>query len=594
MTKLRSSFIPLSLAAGLLFWILDSLIDVYLLDEGTLIQQLFAPDPTEIWERIVVLSLLLAQGFYMSKTSRDKREQQNKLADSDELVRELFRATPSCVKLVDLKGHIMRINRAGLAMLEFDTEDAIIGRNVFDFIHPDRRDSFLEANRRTLAGETVTTTFKVVGTSGRILPVRSTIEPFRDASGEVVGTLAVTSDITKELEEDTNRHAMEDKLHEAQKLEGLNLLAGGVAHDFNNILVGIMGYADLAARATEKDSSVHKYCNDILSSSSRAAELCTQLLAYTGKQQFGTETVNLGHQIQTLKPVIEGANLKKSKITYTLSRDAVIADVDPVQFNQILINLVLNALEAVPEDDGEVIVSTRITLAREAISLPVHYGEITPNIDYATICVTDNGKGMTATEQTRIFEPFYSSKEQGRGLGLAAVTGFVRSTIGGIHVYSVVNEGTTFTMLIPLAKETIPEPVPEPSIEMQPSDHTILLIDDEDIVRKVTQGMLQKAGAKTIVAHNGRDGIQTFEKHQNEIDLVLVDYAMPGLNGFETMKQLKEIQADIPVILISGYSNDDHALAEEDSGFAATLQKPFTYDKLLQVVHQVLASENVH
>lgn len=591
MKRFTAKPIVIAMSVGILFWIADSMIDVYVFKEGTLLQQIFAPNATESGMRIAVLVLLALQGIYLSRILRRGHEQKNRLAHNDELLRDLFAATSSCIKLVDRKGVIISMNQAGLGLLELDPDENPKGVNVLEFIHPDLRESFIAANERALKGESIQTTFKIVGKRGRELDVRSTIEPFRDKSGKITGTLAVTSDITKDLEDERIRRDLESKMHEAQKLEGLGLVAGGVAHDFNNILVGIMGNADLAARNSDADTDVHQYCEDILSSASRAAELCAQLLAYTGKRRYTIEPTNLSRQIKALTPVIEGANLNKSKITYDLSQESVIAEVDPIQFNQVMINMIVNALEAVTREGGHVEVSTHITPAREAVALKVDYGEINPGTPCATVRVTDNGNGLTNTQRRRIFEPFYSSKEKGRGLGLAAVMGFVRSCFGGIKVDSLHNEGTVFTIYLPLSDKEVAPESPTARPEVTDLNRRILIIDDEDIVRNVTERMLQQAGSHTITAPNGRDGVMLFQEHQDTIDLILVDYAMPGLNGLETMRKLHEIRPEVPVILISGYSNNDHIQGLSDVGFATTLQKPFTSDRLLQTVQEVLANQ---
>jgi signal transduction histidine kinase/CheY-like chemotaxis protein len=385
------------------------------------------------------------------------------------------------------------------------------------------------------------------------------------------------------------RLVLERKLLETQKLESLGLLAGGVAHDFNNLLTAILGNASLALDFTKEDSPCFQHLRNIETASERAAELANQMLAYSGRGKIVANTIQINQLIEEMGQLLAASIPKKVSVHLRLGSSIPTIDGDPTQIRQVLMNLLINASEAIGEASGTVSISTGVEEAAAGTIDVGHLGQTLRAGTYAKIEIRDDGCGMGMETQNKIFDPFFTTKFTGRGLGLAAVHGIVRGHGGSIHVKSQPGEGTVFSILLPaplhLAEAVASRTIAEPA----QGDGTILVVDDEEDVRDLVQTVLERAGYHVLTACDGIEGLDVFRAHCHLISAVLLDLSMPNMNGEETFKGLHRIRPDVPVILSSGFSESDIDGRFADKHPAGFIQKPYRPQTLLQVVASILA-----
>ncbi len=378
-----------------------------------------------------------------------------------------------------------------------------------------------------------------------------TVDPVFDESGSPAGAVHVISDVTESRQ-------LEEQFREAQKFETLGTLAAGVAHDFNNLLTSIMGNASLVLGDL---NAVHPFYNrlqDVVRASQRAADLTRQLLAYSGKGRHFVQKAELSGLVHGMSGLIEAAVPKKIALERHLEPHLPTIEADVNQMQQIVMNLVNNAIEAIGEESGRIVIST----GRDADGCP--YFE-----------VADNGCGMDAETKARIFDPFYTTKFTGRGLGLAAVAGIVRGHKGAIQVTSAAGEGSAFRVTFP-SEEVPPKAVAAPA---SPANVTVLVVDDEEMVRRVAQASLEIRGYRVLLAGNGLEGIRMAEKHP-EIGAVLLDLTMPVMNGEEAIDRIVAALPGVPVVVSSGYGQREAAARFNRKHVRGFLQKPYTSKQL--------------
>ena len=397
--------------------------------------------------------------------------------------------------------------------------------------------------------------------------------------------------LERELAEEERRRVQVKLLH-AQKLESLGVLAGGIAHDFNNLLVGVLGNAGLALQALPPDSPVKETIRDIETAALRAAELTHQLLAYAGKGQYVVQAVHLSHLVEEMTNLLGTAVSKNAKIEYHFPPSLPAIQGDATQLRQIVMNLITNASEAIGTSSGTITLATGMVQADRSYLADAQLGPGLPEGDYVYMEVRDTGHGMHASTLARIFDPFYSTKFTGRGLGLAAVLGIVRTHRGAIKVQSAPGQGTTMRVLLPAAGSgaTGPAAVPrvsDPSATVT-AGRTVLVVDDEEQVRAVARRILSAKGFAVRLASGGVEALRMVRDAPDGIDCVLLDLTMPDLSGADVMDELQRIRPDIKVILSSGYTRESSLPQFSGAGPAAFIQKPYRPADLLNTVRAVL------
>ncbi len=409
----------------------------------------------------------------------------------------------------------------------------------------------------------------------------------RDETGKAARIVAVTTDVTEWKRAEEQREALNRQLRDAAKWESLGVLAGGVAHDFNNILTVVLGSANLARRGLPANSSAAAYLDQIEQSCRRAADVCRQMLTYSGRNQGVAARIDLTPLVREAAALLVGAAAPHA-VRYELANDLPLAHADAGQVRQVLVNLVTNAAEALAGAPGEIAV--RATAAEVPSGVPDGMFHLAPPPGrYACLSVGDTGPGMSAEVRASMFDPFYSTKFTGRGLGLAAVLGIVRAHKGGIRVESAAGKGTTVTVYWPAPVEQV---VPARTAPGAPgiAANVALVIDDEMFVREVTASTLEEIGFAPILAADGPSGIELFHRHRDTIKVAVIDVVMPGMTGDQVLKTLRLFAPKLPVVLVSGFT-DSRVVTAEFGAHTEFLQKPFHPEDLMAVVRRLVGAE---
>ena len=403
------------------------------------------------------------------------------------------------------------------------------------------------------------------------------------------------SEAVSRAHELAERARFQQKLQESQKLETLGVLAGGIAHDFNNLLTAVLGNATIARAHLSEPQSVEGHLSNIEGAARRAAELCQQMLAYAGKGRFEIALLDLNPVVSDIGRLIRASISKTIEVLPEFAAVLPPVMADAVQIRQVILNLILNAADAIGEREGTIILRTSVVpmsgrLFDGAVSAPEQ-----PEANYVSVEVADNGCGMKPEVLARIFDPFYSTKFTGRGLGLAAVLGIVRSHQGALFVSSREGVGTTFRMLLPAATAgqavaATPPPAPVPAAAPRPRGGLVLVIDDESSIRQLTGQMLRRMGFDSVTASDGHAGVSAFEQQAGEVRLVLLDIAMPRMDGPTALAELRRRSPGLPIILMSGYSEDDAAGRFAGVPRTRFMQKPFGFQQLKDHVTALLES----
>jgi signal transduction histidine kinase/FixJ family two-component response regulator len=389
-------------------------------------------------------------------------------------------------------------------------------------------------------------------------------------------------DVTKQMRAENEKRNLERQVQQAQKMESLGVLAGGIAHDFNNLLMVVLGHTELALNEISPMSPARGSLTEITTAARRAADLCRQMLAYAGKASFALERVGLRDLVEEMAHLLKTAISKKAILNLNLERGLPPIEADPSQIRQIVMNLIINASEAIGDRSGVITVSVGATRCDEEYLRKTELREaLTPGL-YVHLEVTDTGGGMDAETRSRIFEPFYSTKFTGRGLGLAAVLGIVRAHKGALKVYSEPGEGTTFKILFPALEDAGEGARTNESSLLADwrGEGTILLVDDEESLIALGARMLEHLGFTVLTAADGLQAVELYRQWGKEIDLVLMDLTMPHMDGAEAFGELRRLNSDVRVVLASGYSHEDVASRFAGKGLDGVMQKPYTLAKL--------------
>jgi len=385
---------------------------------------------------------------------------------------------------------------------------------------------------------------------------------------------------------DEARRAIEAKVLEVQKLESLGVLAGGIAHDFNNLLVAIMGNAGLALLDLPEDSPARTSIIDVEIASRRAGELARQMLAYSGRSRFRIEPVELSDLVRELLTLLQVSIGKGVVLKLHLPDEPIVVDGDAAQLRQVVMNLVINAAEAIRGRSGTVTIRVdRLQADADYLAEAHPEAGLGPG-HYATLEVADTGIGMDRATQDRIFDPFFTTKFTGRGLGLAAVLGIVRGHGGALRVYSELGHGSTFRVILPLSASS-PVPSGDAGGDWQ-AEGTVLVVDDDAMVRSVARRLLESFGLTVLVAEGGPQAIARIGAAPDAVDAVLLDMTMPEMSGADVFVRLREIRPDLPVVLMSGY-HEDELSSEVGAGISGFIQKPFTPADLASRMRVALA-----
>jgi len=408
-------------------------------------------------------------------------------------------------------------------------------------------------------------------------------------SGQLLKMFGTIQDITERKQGETERRKLEAQMQHTQKLESLGVLAGGIAHDFNNILMSILGHAELAMMRLNAASPARDNLLSIEQAAQRAADLSRQMLAYSGKGRFVVEAIDLGDLVSEMTHMLEVSISKKALLRFNRVPDLPAVEVDATQIRQVLMNLVINASEAIGDKSGVIAITTGAMQCDHGYLSDVWLAEQLADGLYVYVEVADTGCGMDRDTLSRIFDPFFTTKFTGRGLGMAAVLGIVRGHKGAIKIYSEPGKGTTFKILLPAAAGHAGRLSDIPTEEsLWQGSGTVLLVDDEDTIRALGQEMLEALGFTALIARDGREALEIFKERGQEIRAVLLDLTMPRMDGEETFRELRRISEDVRVIMSSGYNEFEVSQRFIGKGLTGFIQKPYKLSELGNVLRQTL------
>ena len=523
---------------------------------------------------------------------------------------------------LDLAGKVVRVNPAGCRLLGL-TEREIVGHPVWEFVAPEEQALVRERLGRNLSSEQPLDSQERnwIRPDGARLILEIHSNYIRDAEGRIQGIRTFLLDVTRrkraeealrkvqeslehrivertaelEMANQFLRREMEERrqaaeehrkleaqVQHAQRLESLGVLAGGIAHDFNNLLASIMGYGSLAAMDLPEDSRPRRSIEQVLTAAKSAADLTQQMLAYSGRGSFVLEPVNLTVLIEGVVRLIESTISKKATLRLHLATGLPCIQADASQIRQVVMNLITNAAESLGDAPGIVEVTTGVAWADEEQWTAMVPGHVLPAGNYVFLEVGDTGCGMDAETQNRIFDPFFTTKFSGRGLGLAAVLGIIRSHRGGIRVHSEPRAGTTFRVMFPAIEATASPQVSDlPEAQSWVSEGVVLVVDDQPAVRNLARLILERSGLTVLMATDGREGVEVFTRHAHEIHAVLLDLNMPGMDGGEVFRHMTQLVPGVRVVLCSGYNEQDVNTKLQGGKPAGFLRKPYHPSELV-------------
>ncbi|MEO6992373.1 MAG: response regulator, partial [Lacunisphaera sp.] len=414
--------------------------------------------------------------------------------------------------------------------------------------------------------------------------------PVYETNGDLRFVEGLAIDVTVLKKAEAEKVAFERNLLETQKLESLGVLAGGIAHDFNNLLTAILGNASLMRYNVPRNEASQAHLEQIENAARRAAELCTQMLAYAGKGKLSSGRIELSKLVRDTTSLLEISIGKNCELMLNLATDLPAVLGDATQLRQIAMNLVINASDAIGERAGGKIAVTTFTRQADAALLrsALHQPKLEPG-PYVGLEVRDNGCGMTSDTIARIFEPFYTTKFSGRGLGLSAVLGIVQSHDGALFVESQPNQGSTFRLLLPAAPGLPSESIKPAALSPPPSLRgTILIVDDEEPVRSMIEKMIHRHGGTTLLADNGQRALEIFHEKRATIDLILLDLTMPGLSGEEILHQFRRMEATQKIVIMSGYGEEETMKRCAELGAVGFISKPFELHAVIAKLRSLL------
>jgi two-component system, cell cycle sensor histidine kinase and response regulator CckA len=447
------------------------------------------------------------------------------------------------------------------------------------------------------AKETISVVHNHLDSEGRSRTIEIIAAPVFNEKGEVVQIIESSRDVTERIILEEKKISLERQVLHAQKLESLGVLAGGIAHDFNNLLMAILGNADLALYDISPLSPAVVYINEVIVASKRATDLAKQMLAYSGKGSFLIGPINIVSLVEEMAHLLEVSISKNVVLKYDLKDDLPMIDGDVTQIRQIVMNLIINASEAIGEKSGFVTLSNGIEelssdyMARISKNVYPPMDAPHPAGNYVYFMVSDDGVGMSKETEDKIFDPFFTTKFTGRGLGMSAVLGIVRCHKGVIQIRSEIGQGTSFKILFPIGKQDAEEPknvqIDAEEKEWNPQG-TILVADDESTILKLAKRMLVRLGFSVLTAADGREAFNVYKQNHAMIDCVLLDFTMPHMNGQETFAEIRRINPDAKVVLCSGYNEQDATERFNGKGLSGFIQKPFTMDVLKNTLWKIL------
>ncbi len=523
----------------------------------------------------------------ISRDITERRQSEQALRESEARFRATFDQAAVGIAHVAPDGRFLRINQKLCDIVGY-TREELTARTFQDITHQDDLEADLAHVRQMLDGtiHTYAMEKRYLHKSGGVVWINLTVSLIKKPDGTPDWFVAVIEDISARKRAEEQRHRLEEQLHNSQRLEAVGRLAGGVAHDFNNMLSVVLANADFALEAVRKGDPLYVDLSEIRGAAERAGQLTQQLLAFSRRQILEPEVVSLNHVVVGIEGMLRRLIGEDVVVTLDLAADLGNVLADPGQLEQVIMNLAINARDAMPRG-GRLTLTTGNRVLDEAEAGTLGTARAGPSV---MLAVADTGTGMDAATRERVFEPFFTTKEKGKGtgLGLSTVHGIVTQSGGAIVVDSEVGRGSTFRVLLPRVAASVTEGKRRVAPAKAAGNETVLLIEDEEVVRRVIERVLKRAGYTVLAAASGGDALLLCEQHAGPIHLVLTDVVMPQMSGREVAERLARVRPELRVLYMSGYTDDaivQHGVAQSTVRFVA---KPFSAAELSAKVRAVL------
>jgi PAS domain S-box-containing protein len=513
------------------------------------------------------------------------------LRDSEARYRALFDQAVDGIVFLSLDGKSLLVNGAFAKMHGYDSPQEMEHLRLRELDTPETAQLEPERMRRLVDGEAMAFEVEHYRKDGAVFPLHVSSNIIEFGGNQYL--LGFYHDITGQKQAEAERRSLEDQMRHTQKLESLGVMAGGIAHDFNNILHIILANAHHSQKVVPEVSAARPFVDNIERAANRAAVLTRQMLAYSGRGRFLCQELDMGELVREITHLVRSSVSKKVTLQTKLSGDLAFIEADAAQIQQVLMNLVLNATEALDEEDGGLVTVSAAALHCTEDYLRGSRALFTPPAgEYVCVEVSDTGCGMGEETVDRLFDPFFTTKFTGRGLGMSAVLGIVRGHRGAIMVDSAVGKGTTVRVLFPAsvkAAHAVPEGVPESHAAAAQKAHTILFVDDEPDMLEIGAFMLEDMGYSVVTATGGMEAVEALCVRGGDVDCAVLDLSMPHMDGAQTLLELRRIKPDIRAILTSGYAQEDLEARLAGQKVDAVMTKPYDFSALSLKLREILS-----
>ena len=543
-------------------------------------------DGTEKIVNMISVQLETGENFITCEDITEHMHFEEALRESEERYRTLFEGSRDAVYITTREGRFVDFNQAFLDLFGYSREQLMVLQSQDSYVHPIDRYRFQQEIEKN--GFVRDYEVKLRKQDGTEIDCLLTSSLRRSDDGTILGYQGIIRDITERKRAEQEMKALEEQLRQSQKMEAIGRLAGGIAHDFNNILTIIKGYSQLSLSELKEGHPLRENLEGIKKSTDRATDLIRKILAFSRRQVMEMKVLDLNTLLIDLEKLLRRVIGEDIELVAVLAEDLGRVKVDPGQIEQVILNMAVNAKDAMPNGGKLTIETTNAELdgAYARSHLAVAPGR------YVMLSVSDTGVGMSPEIKERIFEPFYTTKEKnkGTGLGLSTVYGIVKQSGGNIWVYSELGQGTTFKIYLPREEEEPLEEVREKVVkeELPRGSETVLVVEDEEELRKLAVRFLQKQGYQVLEASQGDEALSIYGRHDEPIHLLVTDVVMPGMSGRELSERLTSLCREIKILYMSGHTNSailHHGVLEPGVNL---LQKPFTPEALARKVREVL------
>lgn len=515
-----------------------------------------------------------------------QQNERDRLYESEERLRVIFETSESGIILVSPLGVIDFANMRMAEMLGMTLKE-LIGTSYPDHLHESEKRVGDKRMRQLISGDiqSVTLDRRYIRLDGSDFWGHLSGRRLENTDGSLRALVGVISDVTESKLAEEGRRQLEQQFYQAQKLESLGVLSGGIAHDFNNILTVILGHCYIAREYINSEQEYKASFQQVETAANRAANLCRQMLTYAGKSPLVQTPVNLWLLVDEVVKMLQSAIHKNVTIELDLQQDVPEIKGDAGQIQQIIMNLIINAAEAIGDANGSIrVLLTKIAVGKDKEQTDT-FGTVFLAGKYACLEVTDTGCGMDEETQKRIFEPFYTTKFTGRGLGMSAIRGIIKSHEGILMLVSQPGNGTTFKICFPIPEVADYHATGTTALTIPTkTGGTVLLVDDEHTLRNMGKTLIKVLGYSVLTAEHGREALEIYRDHSSEIDLVLLDLIMPVMGGIEAYHELRKITLSLPIVFCSGYSVEPVLELIEHDEHADFVHKPYNPEQLRDVM----------